>query len=298
MKFDKSVYFNKFAKDGVCEALKYLSLTTPKTLYKFYSLGSDDKMDLIKLKTLKENKIWVDLFKNKNDPFEMINFNINEETVKDNKNKNGELIIDKQTLVTIYQKNLDFYKNSLKFASFTQTMETNIAMWAYYANNHKGFCCMFDIIDTSSYGMINIKPIFYESSILKLSSGFVNHLIVDRLNSLIADDRETKIRSLTNWEAIKIFGSCKDPSWSHEREYRIFYIKEGNDEGETVDAKTLNIELKAIYIGLNCSKKNEEELINISEALNVPIYKMNKSVDNYSLVPIEIKKVGRNKNNG
>lgn len=109
MTFDKIVYLNKFAKEGVTSALEYLALTLPNKLYKFYSLG--DGKDDLKLKTLKNNQIWVDLFSNQNDPFEMINLNIDESSIKEKFNKIGNLVASKSISKEGYQKYLDFYKN-------------------------------------------------------------------------------------------------------------------------------------------------------------------------------------------
>lgn len=284
MEFNKATYFNTFGTEGIHNALDYLSVTTPRTLYKFYSLGT--KKDKVKLKTLKEEKIWVESFENQNDPFEMINLSINETSVKDVYNKDGGLVINKQDLMIAYQNYLSQYKNFLKFASFTQTMQTNIAMWTYYTNNHKGFCCEFEIIDTSRFGMINIKPVLYEKKIFKVPSEFIEQMLAERLNIRFDTYRaieESQLKELTYLEFIKILASCKDPSWSHEKEYRVFYKSDVSKSGESVAAKHLNLKIKAIYIGLKCSKKNKFKLKAIGSKLNVPVHEMIKSKENYSL---------------
>lgn len=285
MEFKQEEYLTIFKTEGVCSSLKYLSDTVPSVLYKFYSLEThkDDK-----LKTLRENKIWVQTFKNQNDPFEMINLLVEKGSAKDKYTKNGALLADKKMVINSDQKWLDIYRNSLKFVSFTQTMETNISMWAYYASNHKGFCCEYEIVDFSPMAMRTIKPVLYMKGMHKVTSGFVEYLRSDPLNSAFVPRKEMEIRNLTREECIKILASCKDPSWSHEKEYRAFYEYDDSLDGESVDCSILNLRIKAIYLGIEISKDNESELIKISQKLNVPIYRMLISEDSYSLIPEKI----------
>ncbi len=282
--FDKQKYLELFGKNSIIKALQYLSDEMPEKLFKFFSL--ETLKDEIKLKTLEEDKVWVELFKNQNDPFEMINLDINEETVKSKYNKDGELIIDEKTLTSSYQKHMDYYKKTIKTASFCDVMETNISMWAYYTNNHQGFCCEYETISKDVDKMMPLRPVLYENKMAKVKSSFAEKLAISGLNTLLMDNKEIKMQIFNNLEYIKLLASCKDLSWEHEHEYRAFLFGDNNDKGQAVKSCELNLKLKAIYAGIKCSVKNKERLKSIAKKLNIEFYEMEISTKNYSFKKI------------
>ena len=279
--FDKTEYLSLYRNDFI-QALKYLCNEIPDSLFKFYSLGN--KMDEKKLSTLRDDKIWVDLFINQNDPFEMINLDIDENSVKPKYTKDGRLLIDKNDLLDAYQKHMNHYKNKLKTASLCDVMATNISMWAYYTNNHQGFCCEYEPLSRDLDAMKPLRPVLYEKSTSKTKSSFVEHLTISGLNSLHDDSNIIQLQQAYNFELIKMLASCKHESWAHEREYRAFYLGKDDSTGESVCCSELNLKLKAIYAGVHCSDENKEKLKQICGLLNVEFHAMKASSTEYLLI--------------
>ncbi len=284
--FDKETYIGLFAKEGPAKALKYLSDVQPQQLYKFYSLNNDEGLNEKKLSTLKKGKIWVDVFKNQNDPFEMVGLDIDKTTVYAEYKDNGEVLLSKELLVDAYQKYMDEIKKNVKIASFCQNMETNIAMWAYYTNNHSGFCCEYEPLEKNINGSRVLRPIIYENSITKTKASFIQHYIGEQKDLLGTKKEDKKDKLLLLDEMLRIICSCKSLSWEHEHEYRGIYWGDKNIEGEEVDCSKLNVKLKAIYSGINCSNDNKEKLKEIAKELDVDFYEMSISSDNFSLIRI------------
>lgn len=278
--FDKKTYLSLYAKDFI-GALQYLCNEIPNSLFKFYSLGNG--IDEIKLNTLKENKIWVELFKNQNDPFEMINLDIDVNTVEPKHLASGEILIDKEHLASSYQNHMNHYKNTIKTASFCDVMVTNISMWAYYTNNHQGFCCEYEPISRDLDAMKPLRPVLYEKDTVQTKATFVEHLVISGMNSLIDDSKQAQYQQLYNLELIKMLASCKDISWEHEREFRALYFGEESGCGETVMCSELNVRLKAIYSGIRCSEENKLKLRTIAENLGVEFHEMKASPTDYLL---------------
>lgn len=279
--FKKEKYLSLWKKDFF-EALIYLSQEIPSSLFKFYSLGNS--LDKAKLDTLSENKIWVELFKNQNDPFEMINLDIDESTAEPKYSEDGILLVSKENMTAICQRHMNCYKEAIKTASFCDTMATNISMWAYYSNNHQGFCCEYEPINRDLDSMKPLRPVLYEKGVSQTKASFVERLIASGLNALVDDSRSAQFQQIYNLEMIKLLASCKDESWAHEREYRAFYFGKRNGAGEAVKCSDINLKLKAIYAGIKCNEENKNKLRKIAEELGADFHEMRTSLTDYLLV--------------
>ena len=262
-------------------AYKYLGEKMPASLYKFYSLGND--MDAKKLHTIESGCIWVDLLKNQNDPFELASLNLDESPVTDKHFYDGRIMFSKQEEIDFYNKCLDkWYRNKMKIASFCETMETNVSMWAYYSNNHKGFCCRYEPISRSPDKMHILKPIIYSPTHSKVRPDFIENLLLSFMNGLLDEEDDYITRSKCEWEEAQMLASIKDESWKNEKEFRAFYNVGEPGLGEAVKCSTLNVRLKAIYTGVDCSEENKAKLKLIAEKLNVEYHEMKPSKDHYS----------------
>lgn len=247
---------------------------TPERVFKFYSLGTGRKNDKRKLKTLARGNIWVDVCNHQNDPFEFINVDID-----DSINTDDEDILK---LYNNLKSKLEKIKPKLKLSSFTRLMDTNISMRAYYTNNFRGFCCEFNAFKNPNSKTIS-KPIEYQTKIKKIDQNALNTL--KRIISL----KNYKFLNFELYEdlfdnVIKELSFYKGKTWEHEQEYRAIYKSQIEKIGEEVSFSDLNVELVAIYIGLNCSKKNTKKLYKIASKLNVKIYQIDKDKNEYKLI--------------
>jgi len=287
MRFSRKKYVGYLLERNYDGALSYLAEVMPNSLFKFFSLGRCKKMNSRKLTTLKENKIWVDLFSNQNDPFEMVNLDIDKTSVKGKKDRLGNELLNEDGAFSAYKRFMDYYKNTLKTASFSAELETNISMWAYYTNNHEGFCCEYEVLDRSKEAMEIIKPVLYSKRIKKTLALDVERWIADSYNAKTPFEAILSQRNKT--EEIKGIASSKHVSWGNEKEFRAFYEGEDNGSGEAVFCSVLNLKIKAIYAGIKCKEKYKRKLQRIAKSLKVDYYEMHVSADRYSLYK-ELKK--------
>lgn len=170
--------------------------------------------------------------------------------------------------------------DSILIGCFT-TDKSNMPMWAHYANNHKGFCVEFNINHPTYF-----YPVSYENNRISASNIFrrlIYYCEKSRLNEI--NDEEINEWKL-NMEAILHSFCIKDKSWKYEQEYRLLNMTEKYIKyGKVMIMEDLGIDIKAIYVGIDCSQKYGKRLIEIDNELKVNIYEMyiNEISDEYKL---------------
>lgn len=247
-------------------------LYLPETIYKYYSLSDDEKLNQQKLRTLGETKIYMAEMSAFNDPYDGKAFFYNANLLKEIdifKSVEGRLIDDFSSLV--------------RGTSFTDVGIQSMPMWAHYSNNHTGFCISYDV-GANEELKSSLFPVQYTEQRLDITSlikkmaseisEIVHHAIENDEEELILND----VRAL--YVALLMF-NVKHISWSYEREFRL-----------SVPAKDRYVVAipKEIYVGVNCDKKHEKALIEIGDYLDIPVYKMSFSeiTDKYELIPNRI----------
>lgn len=212
----------------------------------------------------------------------MASLNLNEDLVKEKYTNDGKILFSKQDEIKFYNRCMEkWYRSRIKIAAFCETMETNVSMWAYYCNNHRGFCCEYEPISRDLNKMHILKPIIYSPTHSKVEPAFIENLLASFLNALIQDDDGFIERNIGEWEEAMMLASVKDESWKNEKEFRAFYVNGEPGEGEAVKCSDLNLRLKAIYVGVSCSDENKEKLRKIAGKLKVKYHEMKPSKDNY-----------------
>lgn len=232
---DLTRYYNLIDEDKLDEATDFRRRRMPKYIYKFYPLYSKcgmGKIDRRTYKTLKSNQIWCSKMECFNDPYEGIGY---------------YYVSDKDI-----EKRLS---SCLRIASFTENASSNISMWAYYANSHKGFCVKYEVVDNSYLYDVN----YVEQ---RVSLDDVWKSAISKHSKGLPTDKE----QLLIYEKYLI----KHISWQNEKEYRI--INATNEEhkfGCEFDCETIGLKPVKIYAGLNCTEKNQKMLENISTKLGL-----------------------------
>ncbi len=84
---------------------------------------------------------------------------------------------------------------------------TESLMWAHYGDNHKGFCIEYEVLNLEDLN-IPLYPVIY-----------TNNQSIPSINELLFCPNETFTRILTS----------KSPQWSYEKEYRLVYLNEIED---------------------------------------------------------------------
>ena len=80
--------------------------------------------------------------------------------------------------------------------------------------------------------------------------------------------KKVLINDLSLVYVAQYLSNIKHLSWNYEKEFRCTMGTKAKGM-PFVDANP-----KAIYIGMNCGKKNHQKLIDIAKKLSVPIYQM------------------------
>ncbi len=250
------------------EAEIYKSNSIPDKLYKFISLKDSNDAKSVKsnnkrFKTLENLQLHLDSYETYNDPFEGTYLIIDEE----------KLIAKgwKKDQITNYYYDL---LKTFKICSLSNTSQNNLPMWAYYTNNHKGFCVEYEFGDLEKK---MIFPVSYKKKRYEATSIITNavyeelRLSLDKPNLTIYE--KTDLLS-DNTEMANLFMflsiASKNYSWKHEKEYRII---------APADKDYFPAFPRKIYIGMNCNEDNCNRLVGIVEKLNksykpILLYKM------------------------
>lgn len=249
-----------------------IRLYIPDILYKFCSFTHDEKLNEKKLLTLKNKQIFMSDIKDFNDPFDGKAFFYNPNELKEIKRlaaHNGRFIDD--------------FTSYLKGTALTENDANCMPMWAHYSNNHQGFCVSYDMKNPDNQVMSSCTfPIQYTNQRLDITSfmkEYAKMVAAEVDMQLSQGKRQIQISDLSIIYLSQYLTNIKHLTWQYEKEYRC-------SMGATSEGMPyINATPKAIYIGMNCDKKNRKELINISKKLSVPIYQMefNELSESYTL---------------
>lgn len=251
------------------KAQEYKNSLIPEKLFKYVSLYNDPDKDGKRLASLKRGELYLGSFSEYNDPFEGTFLFIDEDKLTDIGWKEG-------VVSDIYRSLTD----GRRICSLAGTSEQNLPMWAYYANNHRGYCIEYSFADEQK---ANIFPVAYEDKRPEATLQFadlLNDVTNVAFNNPDASPSE-KIDQLTPESArayvvIFLAMAAKHESWSHEREYRIIDLY-NHDRFPAIPSK--------IYAGKDCSEENLKRLTDITKDYNkkgfpVELYKMKFDFNN------------------
>ncbi|MDD6594720.1 MAG: DUF2971 domain-containing protein [Catenibacterium mitsuokai] len=264
MAFDLNKYYNLINEFKESEAEKLRRDSIPTKLVKFYSLNEDDDLNGMKLNTLEKNEIWLSSIDKFNDPFEFKNLILDEALVKRYHCPDDKIIKLQQIL----------YNKEYIVSCFTSNNISYLPMWAFYANNHKGFCVEYDVKDCPL-----IFQVIYLEERHKLGK-----FIINLINNLSKSKRGIENKFNTNLY-VKILCqnyAIKSTQWKHENEYRLILYNKYYKNRVSLD--DLKIKPQKIVAGLKCKKDHIDRLNQISNKLGLGnCYKTSMNEDKYEL---------------
>ena len=243
MKIDE--YFQLLVEGKEQEAEKVRISTIPNKLIKFIWLDESEK-DEKKFLSLQREEIWFAQKDLLNDPYEY----------------KGILLDRKKLSEAGYSPDvIEKYQTLFDFSDYGITcLSSNnmdyLPMWAYYTNNHKGFCVEYEVIKKDC-----IHEVLYEPERIKVASLIIECIKAIRTGQKKKADLYVKI-FLQN-----LFIKAK--SWEHEKEYRIVYSIDENSNGRNVPVYKLGMRTSRIVAGINCSEDNKKKLNEISNSLGL-----------------------------
>lgn len=247
----------------------------PDYIYKFISFD-DSTLDDIKIQTLLSNELFFSRMENLNDPFEFISMTACEDSLK----------IHKLDWVETFNRIFNEWKNKRVVCCFTTSMSDNIAMWANYANNNKGFCCRYRIKQKTADYLIDFSRVSYVEKPRFIDKKHLNWLLIQDFDEFKNKNLLKKLQ-IFNYMYRNMLCSYKAKCWNTENEIRIHKFinddmaKNKESKGITINLENLNLELTDIYAGTAC--KREEDLRNVANSLKVNFHKMKVSSSKYIL---------------
>ena len=236
--------------------------TIPSKLIKFVWLdgGSDDEK---KFKTLANNEIWISTRKNLNDPYEFKGLVLDRQTLADAGYP--------EQLVEGYQSMLDF--EGLGVTCLSANQVDYLPMWAYYTNNHKGFCVEYAVLKKDC-----IHEVLYEERRTKVSSLLIQY------QDAVKEAMRRQVRTPEADYLGRILLQnlyIKAATWKHEREFRVAYPIDVKN-GLNVPVSRLGMMPAKIVAGINCAENAFEELNRLSNRLGLgDAYKCKLNDDEY-----------------
>ncbi len=259
---------NKFQEllnsNGFTEANKYKNQCIPKSLYKYCSLFDEKYIDFSsenkrKLDFLREDKLWLSNYKQFNDPFEykMITLDID-------KLKGTEWETDIDRLETL----LEIFKSRTLATCFSSKIDDNMPMWAHYANNHKGYCIKYSVLNPELIYQVQYEPKRIKSAVVLTN---IFNEIAKSYNKGLEKPTDEFYK---NFIYFHMSFCCKHDFWDYENEYRLLYENSCKTNGKSISLIESGLKVEAIYIGYKCEENYIKELLNIGSEIGCELYKM------------------------
>lgn len=263
--FEKQKYVELILEGKLVDAEVYKMNKTPKTMYKYMSLSNSSECDNLtdldekKLSGINHNKIWMPLYSELNDPFEMKSLYYNKDILEEKGWKTNQI-----------DSIFSMIKGNTLITSFTTSAYNNMPMWAHYSNNHSGICIEYEVVNPAW-----MYPVSYETKRVS-----INSILTRTINEIIKIDKEGKedenstLRIESNMYIISTLGALiKNKNWSYEEEWRLI-TKNISNNSISMDITSLGLKVKSIYIGINCREEVKNRLISICKNIKCDLYEM------------------------
>ncbi len=250
---------------------KIVRFHVPDVLYKYYSLSSDESLNMKKFQTLSEGKIFMSDIKDFNDPFDGKGFFYD-----------AAKLADIERLAPYEGRLIDDFNSYIKGTCLTANGVQSMPMWAHYASNHKGFCVSYDMKANVQLSSITF-PVQYTEERLDVTTLMRKYAIyvsneIERQSVL--GKKEIVLDDLMMVLMPLLLCNIKHISWSYEKEFRC-------TEGMTAPGMPfVEAKPKEIYIGMYCESNHAKRLKEIGESWNIPVYQMsfNECGEKYELI--------------
>lgn len=242
---DYNFYMNLISVDKLKEALNYRKSLIPDVLYKYYWLDDNEEKNERRLSTLAEGKVYMSSLDGFNDPFEGKAFVFDESELK-----------SKGWKLQVFKDYIEKINSNVGIGCFCNVdeKEQNMPMWAYYANNHAGFCVEY-LIDNEIKKFM--YPVSYDET-RAVGNSIIGNIINQTLNLIEEgkneEDMSGELCALIHMAYLSL--TSKHVSWKHEKEMRALVPCQYG--------KYLELIPKRIFIGTNCRNRHRERLIEIA----------------------------------
>lgn len=144
--FQQDEFIKLVSENRRNDALYYKNSFVPSILYKFYPLLDEydkrNKRENIghkeknssRLTNLENQELWFSRYDEFNDPFEFKSLYLDESVLSGDKISASDV-----------ENSLSNLRESRLVCCFSKYVYLNLPLWAYYANNHHGYCVRFEV---------------------------------------------------------------------------------------------------------------------------------------------------------
>lgn len=247
----------------------YYQCCAPVFLYKYYRDQS------LNLDSVMSNKMWYSAPRNFNDPFDC-DIAVDEpeilksllpsvpggKVIREGSYAWLQLKSNLHKQIALLEGTLADQKSSIGISCLSEVPDS-LLMWSHYANNHRGFCVAYNLLELNQKLKFSAVPVIYTKERICLQS-----ISLDQ-KALNKETMSLFIQSLTS----------KSPEWSYEKEWRI--IRDQAACGPKWDNKTKGALLdtippSAIILGCCASDELTSVLMQHCQNHKIPLYKMEK----------------------
>ena len=266
---EESTYVRLLEEGRIAEAEDYLHRLVPRILTKFVALGDDEQENEKRFLSLKNNWIWFSTASQYNDPAELASLYFDREDLR----SHGV----PEELASAYCHFFAAHIKKFLLVSLSANTPDNLPMWAYYTNNHHGFCIEYEVLDTRQICKLIYVPKRYN----------ITNIFTETLQSVAAHEKygaEFPTDHMKKMIIMKNRLYMKSASWQHENECRIIYLEEEEKAGANIPLDSVGLKIRRIIAGVNCSDKHMARLQSISNSLGcgkITLAKVNECSENF-----------------
>mgnify|MGYP005761965831 FL=1 len=179
--------------------------------------------------------------------------------------KDLKLIIKKN--MKELQTEFDSLKDTTGVSCLSE-LKDSLLMWAHYANNHRGFCVKYDMMEINRSLKFTAVPVIYSEE--KTCFDFFDPQSIEK------DTWKLFIQSLTS----------KSPEWGYEKEWRIIRDQGACGDKWNVGKKGALLDMirpSSIILGCAVKPDFEQEAKDYCSSNEINLYKMEKDQLQYKL---------------
>lgn len=275
-----AVYGNKEEKETIYEDIGYCyQCYAPASLYKYYSDSSQN------LENVMNNKMWYSTPSEFNDVFDcdiMIDAKKLEESVLEMcpgmrgirvgspiwKSFKADIKKGIKTTQDMFMQ----MRSEMGIACFSE-LDDSLLMWAHYANNHRGMCVEYELLEINRQLLFTPVPVIYSEE--RVCFDYFNTSTVER------DATRMFVNSVTT----------KSSEWSYEKEWRIIRDNGACGDCWNIEEKGALLDMiRPTSVTLGCMAKQEFEksVYSYCKENKINLFKMQKDSKLFKLVKIPL----------
>lgn len=262
---DYQKYFDLLIKGQKLQAELLRQEDIPQKLIKFVALDGSEG-DQKKFASLENRSLWFSKPAMYNDPYEFKGMFLDRKKFKDASYPDS--------VIDMYELLFDYSYMNPSIVCLSGTDIGYLPMWAYYANNSRGFCIEYDVVKKDC-----IHRVSYEGHRVKIASILMN--MTKTLQDAMKTGNFSKAEAVSRIFLENLYIKSKD--WEHEKEYRIVR-PDIPDPGKNIPIDQLGMRTSRVIAGIRCSDEDKERLNIISNEIgcgNISCAQL--STDNYGI---------------